>query len=230
MLVSRPSVSRCHDLQANDGWVVYSARSGGITFQSGGLGLWWRHFVMISERRFSTLSLLVIIASFSSRQRLHIPLFLLYVFDFFMTSHLILCCMFFFFKSHIYFESSVSFSYLWCLKDFVWFLCLSLKVPPVLPMYAFVSFPCVRRHYPASLAALSGHWTESMSNLQCWRHKIKYLTFYTSNSSFIEWDMKHQHEHYSFEHLKKSKIMFIMLIKFIFSYNYMQLNKCLNSK
>ena len=39
--------------------------------------------------------------------------------------------MFFFFRSH-------TCSYFWCLNDFVWFLNLSLKGPPVLPIYVLV--------------------------------------------------------------------------------------------
>ena len=131
------------DRQASDGWLGCSARSGGSLLRSGGLGLWWRHLEMTSDRRFSIFSLLVIIASFSSMQRLQFPLFRLYVFDFFKISHLISWSMFFFFRSHTYFDSSVSFSYFWCLNDFVWFLNLSLKGPPVLPIYVLVWFPCV---------------------------------------------------------------------------------------
>ena len=97
---------------------------------------------MSSDRRFSELFLFVMIASFSSRQRLQIPLFLLNVFDVRSISHLISYTVFFFFRFHIYLESSVSFSYFWLRKDLVWFRYLSLKGPPVLPMYVLVTFWC----------------------------------------------------------------------------------------
>ena len=86
---SRPSVSRFGVRQASDGLVVCASRSDGYFSRSGGRGLWWRHLEMSSERRLSVLSLLVIMATFSSRHRLHIPLFRLKVLDFFIMSHLI---------------------------------------------------------------------------------------------------------------------------------------------
>ena len=110
--------------------------------RSGGLGLWWRHFVMSSVRLLRVLFLFVIISNFSSRHRLQIPLLLLYVFDSLTISHLISWFMFFFLSSHMYFESTVSVSYFWCLNDFEWFLNLFLKVPPVLPIYMLVCELC----------------------------------------------------------------------------------------
>ena len=95
--------------------------------------------MLISSFLLLRVSLFLRIWYFSSRQRLHICDRLICVFDFWSISQFILYWILFFFKFQMYFDSWVSFLYFSFLNDFLWLLYLCLNVPPVIPMYFFVS-------------------------------------------------------------------------------------------
>jgi hypothetical protein len=63
----------------------------------------------------------------------------MFVFECLITFQLIEYLVFFLFSFQMYFDSSVSFSYLSFLNDLVWFPYLDLNVPPVRPIYDLVS-------------------------------------------------------------------------------------------